>query len=170
MRKRWFAILALAAVLAGCGDDGDAGDASGPDGTTGTSGTSGGTSGGSVVEGSGSEFDSAEALAEEIGCSGYQPGDPAWSGTDPAPTALAQCQLDGQQLNITLYASADDRRTAVTQLPDVGCGLAAALGIRQVELVVGPNWTVVPVAADGATLADQVAETLGAQRHTVDCS
>lgn len=142
--RRTVALLALLTLLAACGDEG-------PSGTT---------------------FESARALADELGCTDFEVSDPENQidlGIDVESDGAA-CQFDGERVTIDVYESREHADQAFNVAESIGCAFAQGFGIERFVAARGDNWAVAPDDNLDDEAAESIADALGGVVIEVDCT
>lgn len=120
-------VLTLVALAAACGGDGETGREGG-------------------AAGDGGEFDSPEAIAQVLGCSGFEEGDSEELGVDEDGT----CRLQEEEIHVYTFARTEARDTYIEIAKQFGG-----------EYVIGDNWA---VQYDDNSVGKAVIERLGGER------
>lgn len=120
-------VLTLVTLAAACGGDSETGREGG-------------------AAGDGGEFDSPEAIAQVLGCSGFEEGDSEELGVDEDGT----CQLQEEEIHVYTFARTEARDTYIEIAKQFGG-----------EYVIGDNWA---VQYDDNSVGKVVIERLGGER------
>lgn len=105
-----------------------------------------------------------------IECSGYEAGDPSAAifGTPPVETGHCTAS-DGSSLSIDVYEDGEHLDQAVDQAATVGCRLAEAFGISELNFMKGNGWSVSPEDNLDEDEVRSMAEAMNAEAVHVDC-
>lgn len=151
MRRLTAVVAAMAFVVAACGD--------------GDEGAGGGS------------FDSPEAIAEALGCSGSYEVPEEDEGDDmgfPDYGAVeGNCEHEGETMSLTTFPESGDADQAEKLVEGVGCSFGVAFGITQFHIVRGDNWFASIEDGDGGSQEreklEPVADALGGEVRTIEC-
>jgi hypothetical protein len=114
-----------------------------------------------------STYETPAEMAEVLGCDGFSADELA----DPEPgEGRGRCYVEDQQVILDVFADEAAMEADEEQGRSIGCSFADDLGYDALYFAAGDLWT---ARADGSTdklLTDRLAEDLGGQTRTIDCT
>lgn len=130
----------------------------------------GGTTTPTVPEG----FADAPAVAAALGCSDTyvvdDPSDDIDIGVSLGDVSSGTCDVSGNAVTISVYENREYAAQASRVAETIGCDFAKSFGIERFVFASGPTWDVTPDDNLDDELAQSLADTLGGEVQSIDCT
>ncbi len=99
-----------------------------------------------------------------IGCTGFEAT--ATDDLEQGADQQGRCEFDSEALTISTFKDAGQKQNYVGLGETLGCAMGAAFGITNISYAEGENWIVTP---ETQTVAEQIADAVGVESHTITC-
>lgn len=89
---------------------------------------------------------------------------PDFDQTEPGTDASGSCELDGEDVDLLIFKDEGQRDNYIAGIRVLGCAVGGEGS--STPQVIGDRWIIQP---DTETLADEIADALGANSDTIEC-
>jgi hypothetical protein len=114
-----------------------------------------------------SAYETPAEMAEALGCEGFSADELA----DPRPgEGRGRCYVDDQQVILDVFADEAAMEADEDAGRSIGCSFADDLGYERLYFAAGDLWTVRADDNSDKSLTDRLAEDLGGETRTIDCT